>query len=87
MTDRALAGPVHPGQSAGQISQWPISNRLSTIRAAATQGNAAALRRDGENLTAISATLSTGYKTVANIVPAAKLKLRPAPPSSNSRSN
>jgi len=35
----------------------------------------AALRRDGKNLTEISATLSTGYKTAANIVPAAKLKL------------
>ena len=32
---------------------------------------------DGKNLTEISATLSTGYKTAANIVPAAKLKLHP----------
>ena|GEM_PF-7088468 len=32
----------------------------------------------GEYLTEISATYSTGYKTAANIVPAAKLKLYPA---------
>jgi hypothetical protein len=45
------------------------------------------LPRDGRNLTKISATLSIGYKTAANIVSPAKPKLRPAPPSSNSRSN
>jgi two-component system, NarL family, invasion response regulator UvrY len=35
------------------------------------------LPRDGRNLTKISATLSIGYKTAANIVSPAKPKLRP----------
>jgi hypothetical protein len=76
MIDRALAGPVHPGQSAGQISQWPILHRRSILRAASTQGNATALRRDGENL---AAALSTGYKTAANIVPSDKAEALPHP--------
>jgi transposase len=37
-----------------------------------------ALPRDGKNVTEISATFSTGSKTAANIVSAAKLKLHPA---------
>jgi len=40
MTDRFPAGLVHPGQSAGQISQWPILNRRSILRAASTRGYA-----------------------------------------------
>ncbi|HEV7909818.1 MAG TPA: hypothetical protein VGP28_01740 [Methylocella sp.] len=36
-----------------------------------------ALPSGGKNLTESSATLSTGYKTAANILPAAKLKLHP----------
>ncbi|MFZ0496978.1 MAG: hypothetical protein WBE80_17945 [Methylocella sp.] len=51
----------------------------------ARERRAAALPRDGKNLTEISATLSTGYRTAANIVSAAPPKLRSAPPSSNSR--
>jgi hypothetical protein len=43
MTDRALAGPVHPGQSAGQISQ--ISNRSRKSRTGAR--SSARLQRKG----------------------------------------
>jgi hypothetical protein len=75
MTDGALAGPAHPRQSDRQISQSPILNRRSILRASSTQERG--LPCDGKNLTETSATLSTGYKTAANIVPAATLKLRP----------
>jgi hypothetical protein len=79
MTDRGpWRGRCIQDNRPGQNSHIPISNRRSLLSAASTQGNAAALPRDGENLTEISTTLSTGYKTAANIVPVAKLTLRPA---------
>jgi hypothetical protein len=77
MIDRALAGPVHPGQSAGQISQWPILHRRSILRAASTQGNATALRRDGENLAAISQRSRPAIRRRRILFQATKLKLCP----------
>jgi transposase len=86
MIAMASAGPVHPGRSAGQNTQWPFEPAVDPPRGFnARERRVAALPRDGKNLKEISATFSTGYKT------AAKLKLRPRPappsPSSNSRSN
>jgi hypothetical protein len=77
VTDRALAGPVHPGQSAGQISQWPITNRRSILRAASTQENPRRRLAPQRQEPYGSAQLPAGYKAAANIVPAATLKLLP----------
>jgi hypothetical protein len=48
-------------------------------RLIARERRVAALPRDGKNLTENSAAPSTDYTTAANIVPKAKLKLRPTP--------
>jgi two-component system invasion response regulator UvrY len=75
--DKALAGSVYLGQSVGQnlalANLEPADDPLRDLNARERQ--VVTLLGDGKSLSEISATLSIGYKTAANIVSAVKQKL------------
>jgi hypothetical protein len=79
---RSLTGPGGAGAS-GTIGRanLAVANYEPAIDPTrginARKPRVATLPRCGTNLTAISATFPAGYKAAANIVPAAKPKLRP----------
>lgn len=75
--DAILAGSVYLGQSAGQNLALPSHERaLDPLRDLSDrERRVVALLGEGQTLAEISATLSIGYKTAANLVSAIKQKL------------
>lgn len=75
--DKALAGSVYLGQSVGQnLALANLEQADDPLRDLnARERQVVTLLGDGKSLTEISATLSIGYKTAANIVSAVKQKL------------